>query len=305
MKNRSATTEQWISNHADTFEFASIAVADIDFKKSQSVQNRSAVKVNDEHVLNIMLWLEDQAHTVDPIVVNKVGARYFIADGNHRAKAYAEAGRATIDAYVVEVDQDRFELMVLSANARNALHLSERERIELAVQMQRRTGSTQVAAAEFCMSPETLSREMRIMSGRHKVEEALGVKADAWPKKKLESLNRLDRDQIKALGRDVVEASAATDIQQSVDNILNVDALVRHEQATRESGRLEQVRQDKKKPKANTASRGMTSNKARTAVLQVTAYLRANPAAFNSGELMAALSDLTEVVNSGSARNAA
>lgn len=302
MKNREITTEQWIETWTKEYEQARIDVAAIDFVKSQSVQNRSAIKLDDEHVLQIMEWLDDRTHVVSPIVVNLVGAKYHIIDGNHRAWATKEMGRGQIDAYVLQIDQDTFEGMVLAANARNAKGLTYRERIELAIQAQRRFGTT-VAAAQVLMKPDTLQQEIRVQEGRHKVEEVLRVKADAWPKKKLEALNRLDHDQIKAIGSDVLTPATAAEVLQTVNNILTVPASQRHEQAVRESGRLEQVAQEKKQPR--TRQRGMTTNKARTSLIAVTAFLRANPAALNDREFMEALKSMWEVVKSGQAQHAA
>ena len=302
MKNREITTEQWIDTWTKEYELTRIDVDAIDFVKSQSVQNRSAIKLDEEHVLQIMEWLSDRTHLVAPIVVNLVGAKYHIIDGNHRAAATKEMGRPQIDAYVLQVDQDTFEGMVLAANARNSKSLTYRERIELAIQAQRRFGTT-VAAAQFLMKPDTLQQEIRVQEGRHKVEEVLKVKADAWPKAKLEALNRLDHDQIKAIGSDVLAPATAREVLQTVNNILTVPASQRHEQAMRESGRLEQVAQEKKQPR--TRRSGMTTNKARTAVIAVTSFLRANPAALNDHELREALRSLEEVAGSGSAQHAA
>lgn len=303
MKNRDATTEQWIETWQQPFQAERIDIAAIDFTKSQAVQNRSAVKLDDEHCLQIMEWLDDRTHVVSPIVVNLAGAKYHIIDGNHRAWASKEMGRGQIDAYVLQVDQDTFEGMVLAANARNAKGLTYRERIELAIQSQRRFG-TAAAAAQFLLKPDALQQEMRVQEGRHKVEEALNVKPDGWAKSKLEALNRLDVDQIKAIGSDVLAPATVSDTQQTVNNILAMPAAQQHDQAVRESGRLEQVQQEKKRPRV-AAKRRMTTNKARTSVLDVATFLRANPAALNDRELMEALKSLWEVVKSGQAQHAA
>lgn len=296
-KNRDITTEQWIQSWGVSFDLAEIDLRAIDLKKSLAVQNRSAITLDEEHQLSIMEWLDDPAHVVDPIVVCDVNGRFYIIDGNHRAHAAVEMGRSTIDAYVVTVPQETFEGMVLAANARNAKGISYAERIELGQALAVRFG-TAVAAAQVLMKPEVLQREARIKDGRAKVQTALKIDPSALTKSKCEALNRLDVDQIKALG-DVVKDATRSEIDSAVQNILAVAAADQHEQAVRESGRLEQVQRDKKRPGSKRpAGNVLTTNKMRTQVIQWTKFLADNPAAFNDSALMDAVADLIATVAS-------
>lgn len=296
-KNRDVTTEQWIATWGVEFDLREIDLREIDLKKSLAVQNRSAVTLDEEHQLSIMEWLDDPSHVVDPIVVCDVNRRFYIIDGNHRANAAADMGRTKIDAYVVTVSQETFEGMVLAANARNAKGLTYAERIELGQALAIRFG-TSVAAAQVLMKPEMLQREARIKDGRAKIKTALKIDPTPLTKSKCEALNRLDVDQIKALG-DVVVHATKGEIESAVQNILAVAAADQHEQAVRESGRLEQVQRDKKRP-GNKRPTGsvMTTNKMRTQVIQWTKFLADNPAAFNDGALMDALNNLIRTVDS-------
>lgn len=302
-KNYDRTTEDWIDTWDVEWDFQAVQLADIDVRYSLTVQNRSAVKLDEEHVLNIMEWLDDPRHRVSPIVVNKVNDRFYIIDGNHRVKAAGENRRADIDAYVVTVPQDTFESMVLGANFRNAKGITPAERVELAQALALRIG-TKAAAAQALMSPEVLQREGRVMDGRAKIKDALRVDATGWGKAKCEALNRLDVDQIKAIGN-VLEAATKGEVESVVQNILAVPAAAQHEQAAKESGRLEQLQRDKKKPGSKRPTSTMTTNKMRTQVIQWTKFLKDNPSAFNDTSLMDALGDLFSVAEQKSRHAAA
>jgi len=300
-KNRDITTEQWIQQWIERSNpvVEQIVVEQIDFIKSQAVQNRGGIKLDEDHATRILEWLEDQTHTVAPIVVNRVGARFHIIDGNHRAYASSIAGRQFIDAYVVQVDQETFEGMVLAANARNAKELSPRQRIDQAIQQAERFGTT-VAAAQFLMKPEDLNRAQRAAAGRKKYEQVFRKKADQISERKAELLNRLDEDQIERIGADNLREATLGQLEQTVRNIAAVPAVQRHDQAIREAGRLAQVRQEKKTPagRRERAKRKVTVSVIRAKVHEVAKYLRDNPAALNDQALMKALAELGKVVSS-------
>lgn len=302
MKNRIATTEQWLQTWTEDYTFDRIQVADINFARSQQVNNRLNVKIDEEHILGIMVWLDDKTHTVDPIVVNRVGSRYFIIDGNHRAQAYKENGRAEIDAYIVEVGNETFEGMILAGNARNSKSLTPKERIELAIQLQRRYGTT-AAADQMMMKAEDLAREIRVHEGAAKVQKTLGVKASEWPKNKLAQLNRLDPSQIKALGSGVLSKATVKDVEDAVRAILAVDAVERHDMALKESGRLEQAVIDRRKP-GKRKSNGLTANGHRNNILRAAEFIRNNPSTLNDKALMEAVAILKGAVD-GPAKSAA
>lgn len=290
MKNRSATAEQWINTWTDQFEFKTVDIADIDRVKSQHVQNRSAVKLDDENVLEMMIWIDDSDHVLPPIIVNKVGAKYYIIDGNHRAEAHVQAGRVTIDAYVVEVDQDKYEGMVMAANARMGRSLTPHERVELAISMSKRYG-TRVAAEQLLMRPDDLQREIRIQQGRHMVEEALGVKATHWPKKKLEALQRLDVEHIKKMDKKTLEDSTAAAVESAVKNILYVPPSQQLDEAQNQEKSLAQNLKRGRTPKAK--PRGITTAyMAKQKCREIEAFIRANPAALNDRDLVEALNAL-------------
>lgn len=297
-KNRDLTTEQWIRQWVEASNpvVEQIAIDSIDFQKSQAVQNRSETKIDEDHATRILEWLDDATHTVAPIVVNRVGARYHIIDGNHRAYASSIAARPTIDAYVLQIDQETFEGMVLSANMRVGKWLTPRERVEQAIQMAERLG-TVVAAAQALMKPEDLNRAQRAHSGRRKFFQATNQNGEHLSDKKAELVNRLDEDQIEKIGADNIKDSTIGQIEQTVRAITQAPALQRHELAVRESGRLAQVRQEKKTPAGRQrVQRKVSATQVRNKVNEVAKYLQDNPAAFNDQALMKAIADLGRVV---------
>lgn len=295
-RNRDLTTEQWIKDWKVEFTQEEIQLSDIDLKRSLHRQNRGATKLDEDHVLSLMEWMDEPDHTVSPLVVNRVGGRYLIIDGNHRANAAAQLERTHIDVYIVAVDQEKFEGMVLAANARNAKGLTYAERVELGQSLALKYG-TAVAAAQVLLKHDVLAREMRIQDGRRKIHDAINVDAGNWPKKKLEALNRLDVDQIRAVGSDVLKESTGTAVEQTVANILAVPASDRHDQAVKESGRLEQVQRDKKKPGARRSNGNtLTSNRVRTDLIRFTKWMKDNPAAFNDTALMEAVTGFVDAV---------
>jgi ParB-like chromosome segregation protein Spo0J len=255
------------------------------------------MKLDAEQVSSLKQWMDEPDHTVSPLVVNRAGGRYLIIDGNHRANAAVELGRTHIDAYIVAVDQEKFEGMALAANARNAKGLTYADRVELGQSLALKYG-TAVAAAQVLLKHDVLVREMRVQDGRRKIHDAINVDAGNWPKKKLEALNRLDLDQIKAVGSDVLKEATGTEVEQTVSNILAVPASDRHDQAVKESGRLEQVLRDKKKPGARRRNNGtLTSNRVRTDLIRFTKWMKDNPAVFNDTALMEAVTEFVHAVS--------
>lgn len=297
MFNKDLTTEQWLHQwvgNSDQYKTKEIRVDEIDFKKSQSVQNRSAVKIDEDHAAHIMLWLEDPTHSVTPIVVNRVGQKYHIIDGNHRAYAHHIAGRETIPAYVLSVPQETYEGMVLAANARNAKALTPKERVQLAMQAAERFGTT-VAADQFQIKPEEINRAVRAHTGRAKFEQATRQDGEKLTERKAELINRLDEDQIERIGADNLLQATVNEVEQTVRNISAAPAVQRHEQAIREAGRLAQARQDKKTP-VGRAKRKVSAAIIRTKINEAVKYLAENPAALNDDAMVRALDELVKVV---------
>lgn len=120
MENIDKTTEQWLETWETSWDLKRIPISRINFQASLNVQNRGDVSLDDDHVLAMMEWLDGPKHSMPPIVVNEAKGAYHIIDGNHRAKATREMDRETVDAYVIKIDDDQFQNMVLAANMRNS-----------------------------------------------------------------------------------------------------------------------------------------------------------------------------------------
>lgn len=299
MKNRDLTTEQWIAQWLSESDAEirpeEIALESINYKRAVVDQNRTSDSLNEEHLEHIVEWLGDPAHTVSPIVVNRVGAVHYIIDGNHRAAACLKVGRPTIDAYVLTVPPETFAGMTLSANARSGLTLTPAERTELAIKAAEIYGAP-VAAAQFLMTPDQLNKARRTQSGRLKFYAATRGDTRNLTDTKADIVNRLDEAQLEKLGADNILRATAAELEQSARNILAVPAASRHEQAIKESQRLVMVHERKKTPAGTRAVRRTTSTTIRNKVNEVIKYLRDNPAAFNDDALMAALSTLVREV---------
>lgn len=299
--NTSTVVEQRLADYDVTPAIATVNLSDIDTTKSMHRQNRDFGRLDDDNVLQMAVALEIDPDRVLPRVVlaRLANGRLVIVDGNHRVAAYKMTGRTTIDAYVIEgAAASVVESLTLEANTANGRPLLPDERLSLALAWADLNDDLRLAASRFGYRYDWLQMKRRVRAGQDKARRAAGVRV-ALPDTKAEALNRLDEDQIRVIGRALIESSESREIRASVANILAVPAAEQANQVQQEVGRLAQMQKAKRTPagKARAKAAPLTT---KTAVAQLTRMLRevqANPSWRTDAAFLAALDALSAGVN--------
>lgn len=300
--NRSTVVEQNLADYGITAQVLHLPLDQIDATASVSLQNRAGVKLDDDHVAQMVVHLKGDPDKVLPrIVVARFKGKIVVVDGNHRCAAYREAGRTSIDAYLIEdATAEQVEELVLEANASNALGLGAAERLHLALKYAERCGDVRLAAQRYGYTYDTLATKRRAAEGVAKARRAAGVKA-SLPDAKAEVINRLDEDQIRQIGRDLIEKASTPELKKAAANILAVPASQQSLQVATEVGRLAQAVKDKSKPlgKARAKDAGPTLKVATAQVRKIAGLVRTNPAWRADADLVAAIEALAKEVRGG------
>lgn len=307
-ENRSVVTEQRLADYGLTPALVRLSLDDLDHGASMKLQNRGRVTIDADHVLAMSLHLDvDADHILPPIVVARYRGKLAIVDGNHRTEAARLAGRTHLDAYLIEdADTATIEALALEANAAGSKALTPDERLQLALDYAQLTGDLPMAARRFGYQYDTLQKKRRVKQGQDKAERAARVRG-ALPDSKAEALNRLDEDQIRILGRDLIEQAPTSELQQAVANIKAVPSADRALQVQQEVGRLAQIVKAKKTPAAKARAKvaGPTVKQAIAQVQRITAQMKANPSWRTDAALVAALRACIEEVDKHGAQHAA
>lgn len=307
-ENRSTVDEQRLADYGITPALTAVPLADIDATASVRLQNRAGVRLDDDNTLQMALALESDPDRLLPrIVVARVRGRLVVVDGNHRVAAYRMAGRPTIDAYVIDgAEPVTVESLALEANATNGRSLTADERLTLALRYAELTNDLPMAARRFGYRHDTLATKRRAVQGQDKATRAAGVKI-TLPEAKAESLNRLDEDQLRTIGRELLEQADTRLIRESVANILAVPASDQANQVQQEVGRLAQAVKAKRTPvgKARAKAAGPTLKAAAAQLHKIAAQMRANPSWRVDPALIAAVDLIVQEVDRGARKHAA
>lgn len=294
MKHSNPSVESQIRLFTDDFNLARIPLTEIDVARSLDSQNRRATKLDQDNVERIMLAV-DQGVRVPPIVVNDEVGKYVVIDGNHRLDAFRLNDKQDVWAYIVKVDADTFTQMCLYFNVANGKSLAPAEIMEHALTSVALGMQATVAAKLFGIPSETLSKKRRAIEGRAKAVDA-GIKGAAKiPDAVAEVINRIEDAHVKVLGKTLTESSAS-DVRAAANAISAAPSAERDVVAIKQAGWLENVRQEKAKPKSRKAT-ALTQVQARRAVRQLVVGIRENRALLNDRDLVNALSDLWKVVS--------
>lgn len=291
--HRNDSVESQIRLYTDMFDKpAEIAIDQIDTKQSHQNQNRGSTKVDDENVLRIASSAE-LGVILPPIIVNRVGSRYQIIDGIHRTEAAKLRDKSTIWAYVVEVDADIYAQMCLGANASNGKPLTDKERIANALAQIRLGLPATTAGKVWGIEADRLGRIRRASSGKEKIVEA-GLNANKVREGAAEAINRLETDQIKALGK-TVETATIKEIEDAVQAILSAPAAHRATEATKQAIVLETQRTARIQPKARTRQ-ALSGAQLRHRAREILHAVRANRNHSNDTELVSLIAQIEKAL---------
>lgn len=290
--HRNRVIESQIRLFTDDWDLRTIAMSDIDEAASRNAQNRRGEKLDEDHAFRIAEAM-DLGVEHPPLIVNQVGDRYWIIDGNHRHAGSQLLGRDHLDAYVVRVDADTYTQMCLSGNAFNGKPLTDADRVANAIAQIERGMSSTTASKLWGIDSKRLQFLNREREGRRKFADA-GVqlpKGVRLQQGHAEILNRLEVDHIRHLGAEAVRANKA-DLETAVRCINAAPSADRGVEARKQSIVLETKRQQKALPKA----RVMTNGQARRHVKEVLLAVRTNRAMTNDATLVALVTELAEVI---------
>lgn len=296
MRNHSPIVEQRLAGYGIVATLVDDFPLDtIDRAASLRLQNRGGVELDQQHVLQMWVALDDPDHVLPPIVVGKYRGRTICTDGNHRVAAYDEAERTRAWAYVLpdDVPDETVELLALEANADNSKSLTYDERITLALTYAESANDVPLAARRFGFRPADLQQKRRVRAGQEKARRAVGIQARLTDVK-AEALNRLAEEQIKGLGRAVIEGSEGRALKEAVANIVAVPPSESALQVAREAGRLAEAIKAKKTPvgRARAKAPGPTLKQAVGQLRKIAAALRANPSWRADADIVAAVDAL-------------
>jgi len=118
-ERRDLGIESWLATFpgVDSVDLVEFPLSAINIKKSHANQARLGEAVLAELVGKYRRDI-DAGAIFPPIIVTTAGV---VADGNNRVAAHLEASLERIAAYVVDANETVFQLLALSANARNGL----------------------------------------------------------------------------------------------------------------------------------------------------------------------------------------
>lgn len=185
-----------------------LALDEIDAIKS--LTNQARVKPLDESTVERYKLDLEAGDIFPPIVVRRRSARSKLAliGGNHRYAAHQRAGRATIDAYVVDCDDLTAVRMTYEDNRNHGLTLTDDERVAHATHLID-LGWTQAAAARLTgLDSQKLQRAIGVTRADRR---ALDLGVDVQDFTKIAKSGRWRLDQIKADDIFVAAAQLAID----------------------------------------------------------------------------------------------
>jgi hypothetical protein len=122
---------------------------------------------------------------------------YILAGGNHRFAAAREAGRTTVDLYVIRSNDEAMRrLITVSLNTLNGIRPDRADTLMQAVQMvQQYNRQPTFVAAHFGLPLTTLTAELRAIATRNRLRAA-GVSTAPVAKTHLDRMAQLENDNV-------------------------------------------------------------------------------------------------------------
>jgi uncharacterized ParB-like nuclease family protein len=163
-----------------------LPVDDIDLVASVT-NNARDIPIDEPTVERYVAALNTGA-TFPPIIVRRLKKSLVVLGGNHRTKAYREAGRSTIDAYVVECPDTVALEVAYGDNATNGLPPTDRERLTHALALVAKGRTVKKAAGIVGIDPQRIHKIQYTASTERRAAE-LGIAGDLarcpssiWPR---------------------------------------------------------------------------------------------------------------------------
>jgi uncharacterized ParB-like nuclease family protein len=206
----------WLSGHKGiTVEHhPELPVDDIDLIASIT-NNARDIPIDDLTVERYVAALHAGAE-FPPIIVRRLNDRLVVLGGNHRTKAHRDAGRPTIDAYIVECSDRTALEIAYGDNATHGLPPTESEQIAHALHLIDTYGHTVTKAARivgvaanrihvtrYAKSTERRAADLGV------TEELLVVPPSVWPRLASIDVDKVFVAAVKAIGAERVNAMKA------------------------------------------------------------------------------------------------
>lgn len=197
---------------------AQFAVADIN--RDASLKNQARFQPLIDTVVAQYSRAMQDGDEFPAVILNKNGRGFVVISGNHRSEAARKAGRAFIDAYIVQIqDQRVLETLTRSCNALMGQPESEDDRIQHA----------RILIATYGIPISDAAKTMRVSESKLKAtiqaartKERLtrfGVSAEKLSTRQLQSMDSIQNDHVmEAVGRLAVDAAMPA---ESIDNLRN------------------------------------------------------------------------------------
>lgn len=225
-------------------ERATIRHDQIDWERSRHNQNRD--KFDDKHAEQFA-WSMTRGEPVPAPIVRPSPNhpdRFYMLDGNHRGTGSLSVGDEELDVLVVTNATDDVARMIAQfANlGRENKPVSNEQRRWVVVTAFNEGLTKAQIAAKANITEQQVANIMLVHRAQRTVELA-GVKLKKpLTVNKARALQRLDQDEIASLGRDAIDATTPTQLDEATREIADQPHAERHDRAVEVRGRLKAER---------------------------------------------------------------
>lgn len=201
--------EQTMKKFGLTWETKDVPVDQIDWTESRRNGARLGVAVDDDHVIDLAIAIQNGDTMPMPVFLVTGANKYVIISGNHRCPAAKECGADTITAYVVK-STDEAVIFALPCALNPPIRPQVREdRLKMATVSVEKGLTVDEASYRFCLPKGLIQDEISITQTRNDLGK-LGVPGDKFGKSTIRHLRPIKNTNVLASAARLVLAAKMT-----------------------------------------------------------------------------------------------